>query len=191
MVGLGNPGPEYEETRHNAGFEVVAELARRHGGRWNRRLGVPGEVARVHLAGEVILLRPLTYMNASGDAVRPLVRRLGLAPADVVVVFDDMDLPPGRLRIRPGGSSGGHRGVASVVAALGTEAFPRVRVGIGRPPEGVDPVDYVLSRIPGGERAAWQAALARAADAVEVLATEGLAMAMQRFNGAEPPPPAR
>jgi PTH1 family peptidyl-tRNA hydrolase len=184
VVGLGNPGPQYARTRHNAGFGVLDVLARRHGARWTRPCGVRGEMARCRLGTEALLLRPWTFMNASGDAVVVALRRLRLAAADVVLVYDDMDLPPGRLRIRPGGGSGGHRGVASVVAALGTEAFPRVRVGIGRPPEGADAADYVLSPLPPGEAAAWEAALARAADAVEFLCARGVEAAMQRFNGA-------
>lgn len=182
VVGLGNPGPEYAETRHNAGFDVLVCLARRQGARWSRPLGVRGETARIRLGREVVLLRPLTFMNVSGDAVRPVLRKLRLSPSEVVLVYDDMDLPAGRLRLRGGGGSGGHRGVASVIAALGTEAFPRVRLGIGRPPEGRDAADYVLSRLPAGERAAWNAVVERAADAVACICARGLDPAMQRFN---------
>ncbi len=182
VVGLGNPGAEYAQTRHNAGFGVLAALAQRRGARWSHPLGLRGEIARARLGAEVTLLRPLTFMNASGEAVRPLVRRLRLTPADVVLVYDDMDLPAGRLRLRAGGGAGGHRGVASVIAHLGTESFPRVRVGIGRPPEGWDAADYVLSRMPAAELAAWEAALDRAADAVEVVCARGVEPAMQRFN---------
>lgn len=178
---MGNPGPEYARTRHNAGFEVVALLARRHQAGW-RRAG-NGESARTRLGGaEVVLLRPLTYMNLSGAAVAPLVRRHAIAPDHVLLVHDDMDLPAGRLRLRPGGGAGGHRGVASVTATLGTDAIPRIRVGIGRPPAGQDAVDFVLGAVGPDERASWEAAIARAADAVEGICRVGLEAAMARFN---------
>lgn len=185
VVGLGNPGPEYDQTRHNAGFEAVALLARRHGAAL-RRAG-NGELARTRLGpAEVVLLRPLTYMNLSGQAVAPVARRQGIDPAHVLVVHDDMDLPAGRLRLRPGGGSGGHRGVASVVDELGTDAVPRVRVGIGRPPLRQDPVDFVLGCVGPNERPSWEAAIAYAADAVELVCRVGLEAAMARFNRSDP-----
>lgn len=188
VVGLGNPGPRYAETRHNAGFAVLELLARRHGARWSRPLGVRGEQAAVRLRGaELTLLRPLTFMNASGEAVGQALRRLRLQPPDIVLVYDDLDLPFGRLRLRPDGGSGGHRGVASVLETLGTDAFPRVRVGIGRPGEGRDAAEYVLSPPQPAEWPAWTSCLERAADAVEAIACEGLEAAMSRFNA---PPPA-
>jgi PTH1 family peptidyl-tRNA hydrolase len=186
VVGLGNPGAQYERTRHNAGFAVLGRLAARHGARFRRSwLGARGETAQIQLGGTAVtLLRPLTFMNLSGEAVRPLLRREGLAPEDILLVYDDMDLPPGRLRLRAGGGSGGHRGVASVISAAGSEAVGRVRVGIGRPAPGVDAAEYVLSVIPPDGRAAWEQALERAADAVEVVCRDGLEAAMARFNGA-------
>ena len=185
MVGLGNPGPEYARTRHNAGFEVLALLARRHGGAF-RRAG-RGEAARIRLGqADVVLLRPLTYMNLSGDAVVPVARRHGVDPSHILLVHDDMDLPLGRLRLRPDGGSGGHRGVASVVACLGDGGFGRVRVGIGRPPAGEDTIGFVLGAIGPEERALWDGTLARAADAVEAVCTLGLEAAMGRFNRADP-----
>lgn len=185
-IGLGNPGVQYERTRHNAGFAVLAVLAARHGVRFRRAvLGGKGETAVVGLPGILLtLLRPVTFMNLSGESVRPLMRKEGFGPGDMVLVYDDMDVPLGRLRLRPGGSGGGHRGVASVIAAVGSEAIARVRVGIGRPGEGLDAAEYVLSGIPPRERPAWEASVERAADAVEAICTDGCEAAMTRFNGA-------
>jgi PTH1 family peptidyl-tRNA hydrolase len=184
VVGLGNPGPEYRLTRHNAGFLVVERLSARLGGRWRRGLFANAEVARVVLGGRAVALcKPLTYMNLTGRAVGPLMRREGLEPADLLLVYDDMDLPLGRLRIRPGGGPGGHRGVASVLQAVGSEEVARVRVGIGRPPDGVDAAQYVLAPVPPAERALWSEAVERGADAVESVILDGLAVAMDRWNG--------
>lgn len=185
VVGLGNPGPEYRSTRHNAGFLVLERLAERMRGRWRRGLLARAATARLFVDGRsVLLIKPLTYMNLSGQAVAPLVRREKAVPQQVLLVYDDMDLPLGRLRIRPGGRAGGHRGVASVLAALGTEEIPRVRVGIGRPPEGVDAAQYVLSPVPAEERQAFLTAIEQAAEAVGVVLTSGLEAAMARYNAA-------
>ncbi len=175
---------QYERTRHNAGFAVLAALAERHGGRFRRSLlGGRGEVASLTVAGQALtLLRPLTFMNLSGEAVRPLMRREGFGAEDMILVYDDMDVPLGRLRLRPGGSTGGHRGVASVISTVGSDALARVRVGIGRPGEGLDAADYVLSSIPPHERPAWETSVARAADAVESICRDGLEAAMGQFN---------
>lgn len=189
-MGLGNPGRRYRGTRHNVGFEVVERLARR----WGVRFRVQGraEVAEATFAGEpVVLAKPLTYMNLSGEAVGELVRRLGLKPGQVLVVYDDMDLPVGTVRVRARGSSGGHRGMTSVLEALGTAEVPRVRVGIGRPAPAeaaaavsdlVRLVDHVLSRFSPEERAQVDQAVERAADAVETALGEGIHRAMDRFN---------
>ena len=185
VIGLGNPGTQYERTRHNAGFAVLAVLAQRYGVRFRRAvLGGKGESATLALPGaQLTLLRPMTYMNLSGEAVRPLMRKEGFGPGDMVLVYDDMDVALGRLRLRPGGSAGGHRGVTSVIAAVGSDAIPRVRVGIGRPGEGLDAAEYVLSSIPPQERPAWETSLERAADAVIAICAEGCEAAMGRFNG--------
>lgn len=184
VVGLGNPGPEYRLARHNAGFLVADRLAARHGGRWRRGLFANAELARIDLGGQAVsLCKPLTYMNLSGRAVGPLCRREGLDASGVLLVYDDMDLPLGRLRLRAEGRAGGHRGVASVLQALGTERLARVRVGIGRPPDGIDAAQYVLSPVPPADRESWSAAVERAADAVEAVAVDGLAPAMDRWNG--------
>ncbi len=182
IVGLGNPGGRYAGTRHNVGWAVVDVLARRLRSRW-RRAGFPAEVAEGELGGRrVVLVKPLTYMNRSGEAVAAALRRYG-AEGGVILVHDDLDLPPGRVRVRPGGGAGGHRGVLSVQAALGTEEVGRVRVGIGRPPAGVDPADYVLAPFAPEEEAAVGEAVERAAAAVETLLRDGYEVAMNRFNG--------
>ena len=181
IVGLGNPGPRYARTRHNLGFMVLDHLAERLGLCW--QIAADGLLAEGVLAGRlVILLKPLTYMNRSGDAVAALVRRRPEI-ADIIVVHDDLDLPLGRLRIRRSGSAGGHRGVASVIAALGTEGFGRVRIGVDRPPAGIDATDYVLAEFPPEEMAAAREAVARATAALEVLVADGYEAAMSRFNG--------
>lgn len=179
MVGLGNPGRRYRGTRHNVGFRVVELLARRWGVSFQKEEKV--EAAQARVAGQTVLLaKPLTYMNLSGQAVAELVRRWGIAPAQVLVVYDDMDLPTGTLRVRARGSAGGHRGMASVLEALGTLEVPRVRVGIGRPE--VDAVDHVLSRFSPEEEPVVAEAVERAAEAVETVLSEGMERAMDRFN---------
>jgi PTH1 family peptidyl-tRNA hydrolase len=177
VVGLGNPGLSYAGTRHNIGFMVLDRWAKRAGFRF-RRDG-RAEVARHE---GVYYLKPLTYMNLSGEAVGPFLRRYGIAPAATLVIVDDLDLEPGQIRIRPRGSSGGHNGLKSLIAALGTSEFPRLRVGIGRPPEGQDPVAWVLGRWPRSERPLWNERLERAVDALEAILTEGLEAAMTRYN---------
>lgn len=179
VVGLGNPGRRYRGTRHNVGFEVVERLARRWGARF-RAEGL-AEVAEGRFAGTPVLLaKPLTYMNRSGDAVGEIASRWRLSPSQVVVVYDDMDLPVGSVRVRVRGSAGGHHGMASVIEALGTAEVARVRVGIGRPQS--DAVDHVLSRFEPEEEPKVEEAVERAADAVETLLREGASAAMERFN---------
>jgi PTH1 family peptidyl-tRNA hydrolase len=194
IAGLGNPGPEYEETPHNVGFDVVALLAERLAAEWRRSTRFQARLARVDRGGESwLLVQPQTFMNLSGTSVAPLLRYHGGGPADLVVVLDDADLPLGRLRIRPEGGSGGHRGLASIIEALGTEAFARVRLGVGR--EGAAPdgglVEHVLGRFDPARRLVAQRMVAAAADAVQCLAERGLAETMNRFNGwqAEPADP--
>lgn len=182
VAGLGNPGPRYEGTRHNVGRAVVDRLAARLGARWRRR-GL-AEVAEARVVGLfVVLVKPLTYMNASGEAVAAVARRYRVAPQEVLLVYDDLDLPVGRLRLRRGGSAGGHRGVLSVLAALGTQEVGRLRVGIGRPPAGVDPADYVLAPFGEEEVSLVAEAVERAADAVVTVLHEGYEAAMNRYNG--------
>ncbi|MFQ5945425.1 MAG: aminoacyl-tRNA hydrolase [Anaerolineae bacterium] len=182
IVGLGNPGPRYEGTRHNAGYRVVAGLAERHGLAWDAERH-QSRLARGKIAeGSVVLAQPLTYVNESGRAVGPLSRELDLAPSRVIVVYDELDLPPGQIRLRQGGGAGGHRGMASILRALGTEEVPRLRIGIGRPHDGIDAVAYVLARLSDAEWETMGPASDRAVDALEAVVAEGLATAMSGFN---------
>lgn len=183
VVGLGNPGAEYQNTRHNVGFRAIEVLAREAGEDASRleRRALVGSVT----LGEVpvLLVRPMTYMNLSGESVAPLMRIHGLQPDSVLVITDDLDLPLGRIRIRAEGSPGGHNGLKSLTAHLGTEAFPRIRIGIGRPKPGVTVVDHVLSEFTPEEQDTVNEAIQRAADAVRVIVAEDLEAAMRQFNG--------
>ncbi len=181
VVGLGNPGRRFRRTRHNVGHEVVQHLTARFGVRLEEDGWARAGRARVDGA-TVILAIPETYMNVSGQAVRDLLRRRRRRPGDLLVIHDDLDLPIGHLRLRPGNGAGGHNGIRSIIEALGTGVFPRLRIGIGRPPAGVDPVEFVLDRFTAEERAAIDGAVVRAAEAVVVAATEGLEAAMNRYN---------
>ncbi len=182
IIGLGNPDRRYQHTRHNVGWEVIDRLARRLGTAVDQEEGwalVGGARIGRH---RVLLAKPQTYVNLSGTAVVDLRRRHRVKLEDLLIVVDDLDLSPGRLRLRAGGSHGGHNGLRSIIEALGSDAFPRLRVGIGRPPEGVDPARFVLTRFSEQERALIEPALDRAADAVEAIVREGLTAAMNRFN---------
>jgi len=185
VVGLGNPGPEYAETRHNAGFRIVERVAQRHGIalRRERHLGARLGVGSVR-GLRVGLLEPQGFMNRSGGAVAAALAQIPLADlgADLLVVYDDLDLPFGRLRIRPGGGAGGHRGLADIQGRLGRSDFPRLRFGIGRPPPGVDPADHVLTPFAGEEVTQLAALVDAAADAVETVLADGVGAAMARFN---------
>lgn len=182
IVGLGNPGREYAGNRHNAGFQCIDRLAKAHGLSFSRRQA-RARVARGEINGHrVLLVKPQTFMNASGEAVGQLARFYKIAPADVLVLYDDLDLSLGKLRLRPGGGSGGHHGMRSVIQHLGTEDFPRLRLGIGRPPGGMDPVDYVLSDFTVDERAEMELAFERAIAAIECFLDEGIDAAMNAFN---------
>ncbi len=172
VVGLGNPGRSYERTRHNAGYLVVEELARRHGGSWRRKKKV--ESADVSVGPKnVTLLKPTTFMNLSGSALA------GHRAENLILVHDDLDLPPGDVRVKVGGGAGGHNGLRSTIQNVGPD-FVRVRIGIGRPPEGarISVTDFVLGRMDS----AVKEALPRAADAVEAVLEEGPEAAMNRFN---------
>lgn len=182
VLGLGNPGTGYHRTRHNAGFEVVRELERRQG-LHERREGSASITTAVIAGAEVLLARPRTFMNESGRAAAQLVHRRHLEDlADLLVVHDDMDLGVGTLRLRSAGSEGGHNGVRSIIGALRTRSFARLRVGIGRPPLGEDPIDYVLGPFTSQERTALAPVLVAAADAVEYWVEYGIGEAMNRFN---------
>ena len=182
IVGLGNPGPQYERNRHNLGFQVLDVLARRHGLSFNRA-HYKSLVAEGRIASKpVVLVKPMTYMNLSGEAVGPLVRVYAVPLERLLVVYDDMDLPLGKLRLRPKGGSGGHRGLESVIRALKTDEIPRLRVGIGRPPPYLSPTNYVLQDFSPEEEEELAVVREEAADAIEVWLTEGLQAAMDRFN---------
>lgn len=181
LAGLGNPGTKYEYTRHNIGFQVIELLARRAGIRVNRR-EMQALVGQGVLCGRrVILVKPQTYMNASGEAVGPLARRYDIAMDSLLAIVDDMDLPLGKIRLRVSGSSGGHNGLKSLIARLGSEDFPRLRVGIGRPATGA--INYVTSVFGKEELLLWSETVQTAADAVECFIAEGILEAMNRYNG--------
>jgi len=182
VVGLGNPGEEYARTRHNVGAEVVERLAARHGGRL-RRSKERALVDEVRVDGRrVALAVPLTFMNDSGLAVASLVRRFGVDTGELVVVHDELDLPLAALRVKEGGGLAGHNGLRSIRAHLHSTDFLRIRIGIGKPPHQDRGVDHVLSRFSKRDRAEVDVTIEQAADAVEVIATEGVAAAMNRFN---------
>lgn len=183
IVGLGNPGREYARTRHNVGFRVVEEIARRAGATWRRSPRFPARtaVARLEDGTEALLVQPLTFMNRSGDAVGPLLRKRGIGGGDLAVIYDDADLPVGALRIRPFGGPGGHNGMRSVIAAVGTDRFARFRIGIGRG-GGAELADHVLAAFSPDEWDATEKTIRRGADAALCWAMEGIEPAMNRFN---------
>jgi PTH1 family peptidyl-tRNA hydrolase len=183
IIGLGNPGREYRNNRHNAGFMVVDRLAERLGVKFSR-LESKALVAKADYEGQrLVLAKPQTYMNLSGQPASALLR-FYKAPTDhLLVATDDVDLPLGTLRIRPGGGSAGQKGLASIIERLGTQEFARLRVGIDRPPGRMEAAAYVLQDFSPGEQEALQAALQRAVEAILVFASEGLNSAMNKFNG--------
>lgn len=182
VVGLGNPGREYERTPHNVGFRVVDLLAERGGCGWRKSWRFPARVAEWRREGAPLLLvQPTTFMNASGQAVEPMLRKRGWKAEQVIVVLDDADLELGSLRIRPRGSAGGHRGLQSLVDRLGTDAMVRVRIGVGRR-AGRELADHVLSPFSRDEEAAAREAVKSAADAVLEIADQGVEWAMNRWN---------
>ena len=182
VVGLGNPGEEYERTRHNVGAEVVEILAKRHRGKL-RKQKERALADEVNIGGKrVALAVPLTFMNLSGESVAPLVRRYRVEPSQLVVVHDEMDFDVARLQVKDGGGLAGHNGLKSIVAHLHTQDFVRVRIGIGKPPGRREGADHVLKRFSKAEREQIDVTLEQAADAVEVILSEGVEAAMNRFN---------
>ncbi len=183
ILGIGNPGKEYADTKHNVGWWVVDELARRHNIRISRKR-LRAEYGRGVLAGQdVVLAKPQTFVNASGDAALRLAIFFRIKPGQFIVVLDDMNLPPGTIRLRRRGSDGGHKGLRSIIAAFGTQEIPRLRIGIGPPPPGTNAVDWVLSPFDEETLPAIRDAVSRAADCIEVALADGLDAAMQQFNG--------
>jgi len=184
IVGLGNPGREYRDTRHNVGFMVADEIAKRHG---LTLAMAPSQVPDAMIAKKfgpdsVLIAKPLTFMNRSGDAVAALTRYYDIAIADLLVVVDEVALPFGRLRARARGSAGGHNGLKSCIERLGTNEFPRLRLGVGRGDSRRDLADHVLSKFEADEQSALGEFIARAADAAEMFAAEGIGKVMNTYN---------
>ena len=185
VAGLGNPGKKYQGTRHNVGFEVLAELANRQGAP-QPASKFDAEVVELMIGSEkVMLLAPQTFMNASGRSVRKCFDFYQPELSDLVVVCDDLNLDLGRIRWRAKGSAGGQNGLKDIIRHLGTQEFSRLRFGIGRPPERMDSADYVLSRFTADERSAVDRVIATAADSIECWVSEGVDSAMNRFNAEE------
>ena len=183
VVGLGNPGKEYERSRHNIGFMVVEELVRRHGGKLKKMFWFPARQAKCRIGEcEIRLIEPTTYMNRSGQAVWGAMKKWGVNPVDTVVIYDDVDLELGSLRVRGKGSGGSHNGMKSVLEWLQTKAFPRVRVGIGPKPEGMDMIEFVLGDFPDEDSLGLEKVVERAADAVESIFSIGTERTMNTFN---------
>lgn len=182
IVGLGNPGREYAGNRHNVGFRCVERFAAVHGLSFSKRQ----KKARVALGTvddhPLVLARPRTFMNKSGQAIAPLVRFYKIPLERVLLIYDDLDLPLGTTRLRPSGGSGGHRGVRSVIQQLGSQAFARLRIGIGRPPGRMEPADYVLQDFSAEEEELLDEVLEQAVDAIEAWLDQGIEAAMSRYN---------
>lgn len=184
ITGLGNPGREYENTRHNAGFAAVDSLLGILPGTYSRHEGFSGVFWKGRFKGETLFIqKPMTYMNLSGKAVAGLMAYHKITVSELLLIYDDLDLPFGRIRIRKGGGSGGHKGVESVIAETGSSDFARLRIGIGRP-EGREGIDYVLSGFSKDEKLIFPKITGKAADAVKVMLYRGLAKAMNEVNGA-------
>ena len=184
LVCLGNPGDKYENTRHNVGYMVADEVAERQRAPI-QKLKFKALTNLLTISGEkVLVMKPITYMNLSGEAVRQAVDFYKVAPDHVLVVSDDTALPVGKLRLRKGGSAGGHNGLKNIIQHLGTDQFPRVRVGVGEKPHpDYDMADWVLGKFRGEDKKAIDAAVKRAADAIECILSDGLDKSMNRFNG--------
>lgn len=187
IVGLGNPGKEYERTRHNCGFMAIDLLAKKFNCKVDKAKfqGLYGCAS--YLGKKIYLLKPLTYMNLSGRSVLQLSAYFGIPPQRIIVLFDDISLAPGRLRIRENGSAGGHNGIKSIITELGSQDFPRVKIGVGaKPNPDFDLADWVLSTFSSSEEKALNSALERAADAALCIIEHGIAESANRFNGSTP-----
>lgn len=186
IVGLGNPGREYAKNRHNVGFQVIDHLAARHGLAFSR-LQNGAAVTSGTIAGRpVVLAKPQKYMNLSGIAVAALQKFYKVTPLDMLIISDDLDLPVGTIRLRPSGSSGGQNGIRNIIERLGTNEFPRLRVGIGRPPGRMGAAAYVLQDFSAEDLAIIESVRDRAADAVQTWLSDGITLAMSRHNAPTP-----
>jgi len=181
VVGLGNPGPEHTGNRHNVGFQIAERVARRMDAARGRAMFKAYAVSGSLAGARVLVARPLTFMNLSGQAVGPLLRWYHASTSELLVICDDLDLPLGKIRLRPHGGSGGHKGMLSIIETLGTQDFARLRIGIGRPAHG-DPQDYVLNDFTQDELIGMLNAYDRAVEAVESFVLDGIAAAMNKFN---------
>lgn len=182
IIGLGNPGKEYEETRHNIGFKVVELFAERRGLRLDKYKDQALSSEFSHGGNKVLVVKPQTFMNLSGQAVGSIARWHKIKPAEMLVVYDDLDLPVGKLRIRATGGAGGHNGIKSLIAHLHTEDFPRIRVGVGRPPAGVEVTDYVLSSFLPAERELINQTVVQGAEAIQMWLDKGLIETMNCYS---------
>ena len=183
IVGLGNPGRKYADNRHNVGFHCLDMLAQEHGLLFDKTQG-KAKLALGQLADRrIILAKPQTFVNSSGRAVGTVARFYKIESQDVLVVYDDLDLPQGTIRLRPSGSSGGHNGIKSIIEHLGTQRFPRLRVGIGRPPGRMAPKDYVLQDMGQAERERMDEVYERVVEAIETFVRQGVKEAMNLHNG--------
>ena len=182
VVGLGNPGELYEKTRHNVGFWCIDRLGEQHSIKINRRnrLALTGE-GRIG-DEDIVLAKPRTFVNESGQAITSLMARYYATAADLLVVYDDMDLPAGKLRLRPDGGPGGHNGIKSIIGALGTQGFARLRVGVGRPGQGDDQIEHVLGRANAEDQDLVDAAVETAVEVIACYLSEGVETAMNRYN---------
>ena len=183
LIGLGNPGREYKDNRHNIGFMLIDRLAVRLNARGLKLQSKAIVISELHEERKLILAKPQTYMNLSGQSVQGLLHFYKIPPENLIVAHDDLDLPLGTIRIRPSGGAGGQRGMASTIERLGTQDFPRLRLGIGRPPGRMDAADYVLQDFSRADLLIVSETLDRAADAVLTFVTNGLDKAMNKFNG--------
>jgi peptidyl-tRNA hydrolase, PTH1 family len=182
IAGLGNPGKQYERTRHNVGFMAAELLARRHGLKFDKMMSkglvALGEIGNVKVA----LVKPQTFMNVSGECVGPIMKFYKSLPDDLVVMYDELDIPFAQVRMKPSGGAGGHNGMKSIIQRISSQEFARIRLGIGRPPGRMDPAAFVLQPFATAEQIDVEEMIARAADAVEIWLREGVAIAMNRTN---------
>ncbi|HHV59635.1 MAG TPA: aminoacyl-tRNA hydrolase [Clostridiaceae bacterium] len=182
VVGLGNPGPKYELTRHNMGFLVVDEISRRHGIKIKKLKHKALYGDGIINGARVLLVKPQTFMNLSGESVREIIEWYKIPTEKLIIIYDDIDIEPGKIRIRPKGSAGTHNGMKSIIYQLQTEDFPRVRIGIGKPPEGVELYDYVLGTFDLNEARVIEKSITLAADSVESIIADNIESAMNKYN---------